>query len=174
MGLLEHWESFCVIVGSAAGALIGLQFVVLTLIAEHPPVDSRAGFAFATPTIVHFSTVLLVTVLMRMPWHALTTVAALWGVLGFAGAIYALVVMRRMGVQRAYRPDLEDWLFHVAAPFAGYATLAVSALVVPSNAGDALFGIAAAVLILLFTAIHNAWDAVSYHVLVARAGARGS
>ncbi len=28
------WEAFYVIVGSTAGALIGLQFVVLTLIAE--------------------------------------------------------------------------------------------------------------------------------------------
>jgi hypothetical protein len=31
-----EWDSFYVIVGSAAGALIGLQFVVLTLIAERP------------------------------------------------------------------------------------------------------------------------------------------
>jgi hypothetical protein len=31
---------------------------------------------------------------------------------------------------------------------------------------EALFGIEAAVLLLLFTGIHNAWDAVVYHVLV--------
>jgi hypothetical protein len=30
----EVWESFYAIVGAAAGALIGLQFVVMTLIAE--------------------------------------------------------------------------------------------------------------------------------------------
>ena len=34
---LKHWESFYVIVGAAAGALIGLQFVVMTLLAERPP-----------------------------------------------------------------------------------------------------------------------------------------
>ena len=33
---LKEWDSFCVIVGSAAAALIGLQFVVVTLIAEKP------------------------------------------------------------------------------------------------------------------------------------------
>jgi hypothetical protein len=37
MSEFTEWDSFYVIVGSAAGALIGLQFVVMTLIAERPP-----------------------------------------------------------------------------------------------------------------------------------------
>src|SRR5262249_15027400 len=46
---LTEWDSFYVIVGSAAGALIGLQFVVITLIAERPPLRAaEAGPAFAT------------------------------------------------------------------------------------------------------------------------------
>lgn len=36
MSELTEWGSFYLIVGSAAGALIGLQFVVMTLIAERP------------------------------------------------------------------------------------------------------------------------------------------
>src|SRR5262249_41637273 len=45
----EEWESFYVIVGAAAGALIGLQFVVMTLTAERPPLRAaEAGRAFAT------------------------------------------------------------------------------------------------------------------------------
>ena len=170
MAALEHWDSFCLLVGGAAGALIGLQFVVLTLIAEHPPIDSRAGFAFATPTIVHFSAVLLVAVLMRMPWHFVSTVAILWAILGFAGVVYVVIVLLRMRAQTAYRPDVEDWIFHVVLPIGGYGTLAISALLAPSHEDGALFGVAAAALVLLFTAIHNAWDAVAYHVLVARAG----
>ncbi|MGC1451610.1 MAG: hypothetical protein WA830_16385 [Candidatus Sulfotelmatobacter sp.] len=31
---------------------------------------------------------------------------------------------------------------------------------------EALFGVAAAALLLLFIGIHNAWDAVTYHVFV--------
>ena len=31
-----------------------------------------------------------------------------------------------------------------------------------------MFGVAAAALLLLFIAIHNAWDAVTYHVFVNR------
>ena len=63
---LADWGSFYVIVGSASGALIGLQFVVMTLLAERPPVDAAAaGASFATPTIVHFGVVLLLAALLN-------------------------------------------------------------------------------------------------------------
>ena len=44
-------ENFYVIVGSSAGALIGLQFVVITLIVDRPiaPGLAQAGDTFATP-----------------------------------------------------------------------------------------------------------------------------
>jgi hypothetical protein len=41
---LDKWESFYVIVGSAAGALIGLQFVVMTLIAQRPRLRAACFF----------------------------------------------------------------------------------------------------------------------------------
>src|SRR5690242_12666330 len=79
MSELEAWDSFYVIIGSAAGALIGLQFVVVTLVAERPALRAtEAGAAFATPTIVHFSAVLLVSALIRVPWDSITPLAALW------------------------------------------------------------------------------------------------
>jgi hypothetical protein len=41
---LSAWESFYVIVGSSGGALIGLQFVVITLIADRRSLaDATAG-----------------------------------------------------------------------------------------------------------------------------------
>jgi hypothetical protein len=164
-----EWDSFYVIVGSAAGGLIGLQFIVMTLIAERPPTGSAEGTAaFVAPTIVHFGTVLLVAAILRAPWHAVTAVAALWGLIGLIGVVYAAIVARRMRVQRAYRPVFEDWLFHALLPFAAYAMLALSAVVAPSYLHEALFGVGAAVLVLLFVGIHNAWDNVSYNVLVAR------
>jgi hypothetical protein len=84
--------------------------------------------------------------------------------LGFSGVVYEIVVVRRMRLQTAYAPVFEDWLFHVLLPFVGYATIAVSAFTLRVNSVDALFAAAAAVLVLLFTGIHNAWDAVTYHV----------
>jgi hypothetical protein len=167
MAELREWESFYVILGGAAAALIGLQFVVLTLIAERPPADARAaGAAFATPTIVHFGTTLLISALVRVPWQAVTSVSVLSAVIGVAGVTYTFVVVRRMRIQKAYQPQFEDWLFYILLPLAAYATLVVSAFMVASQVREALFGIGAAALALLLTGIHNAWDAVTYHVLV--------
>jgi hypothetical protein len=167
MSELAEWDSFYVIVGSAAGALIGLQFVVMTLIADRPPLRApQAGSAFLTPTIVHFGAALLLSALLRAPWHTLTLVAALWGLMGFSGGAYAVIVARRMRVQTAYQPEFEDWLFHVLVPLAAYAMLALSAFAAPSHPYEALFGVGGATLLLLFSGIHNAWDNVAYHVFV--------
>jgi hypothetical protein len=164
---LSKWDSFYVIVGSAAGTLIGLQFVVLTLIAQRPSMGfAEAGAAFSTPTIIHFSTALLLALLLRAPWPGILPVAALCGIVGCCGAIYELIIARRMRKQGVYDPDFEDWLFHVLLPSAAYVVLALAALAALSHFREALFGIGAATLMLLFIGIHNAWDGITYHVFV--------
>jgi hypothetical protein len=164
---LAGWDSFYVIVGSAAGALIGLQFVVMTLIAERPPPRAaEAGPVFGTPTIVHFSAVLLVSALVRMPWQTVMPPAAILGLIGFSGAAYLAITAFRMRKQNAYKPDLEDWLFHILLPFLAYVALPVSAFAAFSDMRDALFGVGASTLLLLFIGIHNAWDSVAYMVFV--------
>jgi hypothetical protein len=70
-----------------------------------------------------------------------------------------------MRTQTAYKPVFEDWLFHFWLPMAAYATLAISGYAAPTKASEALFGVAAGALLLLFIGIHNAWDAVTYHVI---------
>jgi hypothetical protein len=167
MSELAGWDSFYVIAGSAAGALIGLQFVVVTLIAERPALRvAAAGTAFSTPTVVHFGAVLLISALLRAPWRIITWPAALWGLTGLLGAVYELRVARRIRAQPIYRPEFEDWLFHVALPFAAYGTLALSSFAAPSRPREMLFAIGASALVLLFVGIHNAWDTITYHVFV--------
>jgi hypothetical protein len=162
---LAAWDSFYVIVGSAAGALIGLQFVVVTLIAQRPTRTApEASAAFGTPTIVHFGTALLFSALARVPWQTIAVPVIIWAGIGLCGLIYSLNVIRRMRAQGVYEPEFEDWLFHVVLPAAAYAGLALSAIVALSHPRESLFGIGAAVLLLLFIGIHNAWDAVIYHV----------
>ena len=167
MSELAKWDSFYVIMGSAAGALIGLQFVVLTLIADRPPAGAaEAGAAFGSPTIVHFGAVLFLSALLHAPWQTITIVAVLWGGLGFGGVVYAGIIVRRMRKQAAYKPIFEDWLFHVALPLTAYAILSVSSFAAFSDTRAALFGVGGAALLLLFIGIHNAWDSVAYHVFV--------
>ena len=173
MTALAGWQNFYVIVGSSAGALIGLQFVVITLIADVPFRQSaaQAGHAFSTPTIVHFGTVLLLAAVMSAPWNGIATAAVVYGLVGLIGFTYSAIVARRMRIQTLYRPVFEDWLFHVLLPLAAYATLAASAYAARTHLREALFAAAAAALLLLFTGIHNAWDAVTYHVFSRKEGA---
>jgi hypothetical protein len=168
---LAKWDSFYVIVGSAAGALIGLQFIVITLIAERPMAGAaEAGAAFGSPTIVHFCAALFLSALLHVPWQTITIDASIWGLLGFGGVVYSVVVARRMKMQPAYEPVFEDWMFHAALPLAAYAALAVSSFAATFHEREALFGVGGAALLLLFVGIHNAWDNVAYHVLIVRAG----
>src|SRR4030095_4600835 len=128
MSPLNGWDNFYVIVGSSAGALIGLQFVVITLIAEMPVRGAaQASGAFSTPSVVHFGVVLLLSAIVSAPWTGIGIVAFLWGLVGLCGVVYALIVVRRMRKQTAYQPVFEDWLFHVLLPFASYAVLASAA-----------------------------------------------
>lgn len=172
---IEGWENFYVIVGSSAGALIGLQFVVLTLIADTPVagVNAQSGGAFATPSVVHFGVVLLLSALACVPWEGTGTIAAFWGGVGLCGFVYLAAVARRMRAQRAYRPVFEDWLFHAVLPLAAYSLLVAAAGTAFSAIRPALFLVAGASLLLLFIGIHNAWDAVTYHIFVRRREHRG-
>src|SRR4051812_37681895 len=114
---LEGWENFYVIVGTAAGGLIGLQFVVITLISERPrPRIGEATRAFSTPTIIHFTTVLLLSALIAAPWHSMRPLTEVWGIVGFAGLIYSVNVGRLMKVQPIYKPVPSDWLYFFAIP----------------------------------------------------------
>jgi hypothetical protein len=169
MTALNGWENFYVIVGSSAGALVGLQFVVITLVANRPVVrTAEAGAAFATPSVVHLGVVLLLSAIASAPWNGMATVAVLWGLVGLCGMVYAVVVTRRLRIQTIYQPVFEDWLFHALLPFAAYATLAGSACLARAHTRPALFVVGAATLLLLFVGIHNAWDTATYHVFTKR------
>ena len=108
---LAAWENFYIIVGSSAGALTGLQFVVIALIAESRARPTPPEIAaFGTPTILHFCAALLVSCLVSAPWPSLALAGLGLAPCGVAGVVYAVVVVRRARRQEGYRPVLEDWL----------------------------------------------------------------
>ena len=119
MTALTGWQNFYVIVGSSAGALIGLQFILITLLVYIPVGEggAQAGQAFATPTIIHFGAVLLLAGIITAPWQGIAPAAILWGLLGLGGLVYTAIVARRVRRQAAYQAEFEDWLFHVLLPF---------------------------------------------------------
>lgn len=160
---ITGWQNFYVIVGSAAAALTGLMFVVITLIAGARIERSDETFAaFGTPTVVHFCSALLVAAILSAPWQALWQAGLLLGLCGLGGVIYVFIVIRRARRQSTYQPVLEDWLWHVVFPLAAYATFFVAAVMLSVNPVPILFGVGAATVLLLFIGIHNSWDTVTY------------
>src|SRR2546421_679001 len=169
---LAAWGNFYVIIGSAAAALTGLQFVVIALVAESKTRSTMAEIgAFGTPTIVHFCSVLLVSTILSAPWTSFWSVGISLGSCGAVGVIYALIVVLRARRQTGYKPVLEDWLWHCMFPLVAYSALLVGALGLARHSGPSLFAVGAAVILLLFIGIHNAWDTVTY-ILVERGGTR--
>src|SRR2546421_7846135 len=110
---LAAWGNFYVIIGSAAAALTGLQFVVIALVAESKTRSTMAEIrAFGTPTIVHFCAVLLVSTILSAPWTAFSSVGIGLGSCGAVGVTYAVMIVLRARRQTGYRPVLENWLLH--------------------------------------------------------------
>jgi len=158
------WDNFYQLVGTSAGALTGLQFVVVALSAQSRAVRRSEAtlLAFGSPTIVHFCAVLLLAAVVSAPWGQASSAAAILIVAGAAGVGYTVVVTWRAGRQRDYVPVLEDWLWHTIFPGAAYAGVVAAAVSLWSHPAASPFVLAAAALLLLFSGIHNAWDAAAY------------
>ena len=168
---LATWQTFYILIGTAAATLTGLMFIVVTLLAgvrERVPLSSEVFASFNTPNVVHFGLVLLVAAILSAPWQALWLAGVLLGLCGLGGATYAVIVVRRVRRQADYRPVLEDWLFHTVLPLVSYSALVIAGILLPGLPTQALFIIAAATLLLLFVGIHNAWDSVTYIASVRR------
>ncbi|RAQ94287.1 hypothetical protein [Thermogemmatispora tikiterensis] len=160
----SSWQNFYVILGSASATLIGLMFIVITLLASrraHQASEEAIG-AFGTPTVVHMCAAFLVSLILSVPWPALWQAALLIDIGGLAGLIYILIVIRRARRQRSYRPVLEDWIWHVILPFLAYASFLGAGLALLSRAWPALLVIGAAAVLMLLVGIHNAWDTITY------------
>ena len=162
------WESYYVIVGSSAGALTGLQFVVMALIADSwPKGTEKEVAAFGTPTVVHFCSALLLSAILSAPWPTIGGAQAAVAILGVAGILYATITIRRARRTMDYQPVFEDWLWHTILPTIAYAAVAFAAIVLHIDHSTGLFVIAGATLLLLFVGIHNAWDTAAYVALEA-------
>src|SRR5215470_8969622 len=122
--VLKQWTDFYVIVGSSAGALTGLMFVVIALIAEGEKERSMHEIrAFGTPTVVHFCVVLLISGIVSAPWHAVSIAAWCLAGSGAVGVGYAIRVFSHTRRQTGYAPDMGDWFWYTALPLVAYAIL---------------------------------------------------
>ena len=163
---LGGWEDFYLIVGSAAAALTGLQFVVITLVSEAQSRSTSTGAlgAFATPTIVHFCAALFVSVVMCAPWPRLPEPAFVIGAGGAVGLAYTGIVVLRATRQTAYQMVTEDWIWHVTLPLVAYGVQLLAGFLLLRATTVASFTIAASSLLLVYIGIHNAWDTSTFMI----------
>ena len=161
---LTQWGNFFVIVGTAAGALIGLQFVVMALSANLGRSGAPAGAlrAYATPTIVHFSAVLLLAGLLSMPRHTTGSLTLTLIVIAIGGLGYVTWITLEAHRQDAYSPVRSDWAWHTILPLVAYAAILTAGVMASGSTAASLYVVGTAVLLLLFIGIHNAWDGAVY------------
>lgn len=161
--LLSAWNSFYVMIGSSAAALTGLMFVVISLVSDKRQGASEAGISiFSTPTVFHFCCALFTAAVMAAPFPSLMPIAIFVGLVGAVGLFYAVHIARRAAKMQTYRADAEDWAWNVLLPFVAYATLVIGAIAMRFAPSQALYAPAAAVTLLIFIGIHNAWDVVTF------------
>jgi hypothetical protein len=160
---LNSWSSFYMIVGTAAAALTGLQFVAIALVGNlRRRITSREITAFASPTVVHFCSSLFLCAALSAPWRSFLGPGITLEACGLAGTIYALIVASRTHRQTRYRPVFEDWMWHVVLPLFAYITIFAAGVMLRRITAPCLFGVGAATLLLVFIGIHNAWDNIHY------------
>jgi|SRR5579862_2211277 len=161
--MFEGWDSFYLLIGGAAGALIGLLFIVVTLIrGGDVEMKLRTTGVYMTPTVAHLAMVLVLSALATAPSVSTTVDGAIFVVcalacLGFAAR--ALMMFTIRSVQATHWSDI--WAYGVGPLIIciGLAASAATAWVSPARAA---WGIAASLLALLALAIRNAWDLVTW------------
>ena len=78
--MFHGWDNFFFMIGSAAGGLIGLLFVVVTLTAGFERSQALRGSAlYMTPTAMHFAAVLSISAVAVAPGLSAGVTAALFG-----------------------------------------------------------------------------------------------
>jgi hypothetical protein len=157
--LLEGWDNYLVIVGSAAAGLTGLTFIVITLSAQNGLVNPVGLRTFITPTIVHFSAVLGLAALLSMPHQSAFRLMATLSAAGGIGLVYiGTIAFSLARITAIYVPVREDWIWNVMFPAVAYGMLCAGGACVALLPAASGATVGVALLLLLLIGIHNAWD----------------
>ena len=161
--MFKEWDEFYLLAGSAAAVLIGLIFVVMTLMQDRPRSSVLAGARlYMGPVVLQVSFVLVLSSAALVPgisgaaFAGVCAVVALWGL--------ARGVMSLAGLAAIKDPEVHwtDKWFYGAIPAALFAALAVVAWAFWSAQNWAPVGTAAVITGILLLAIRNEWDLVTW------------
>lgn len=157
---LAEWHDFFVLLGTAAGTLVGLLFVAATVSSGIFSLDRRAPLrVFLTATVVHFSSVLAVSLILLLPLTSWPLLGALVLTCALVGLGYSGLALRdavRAGL--IGNIDWEDRTWYGLLPFASYLAELTAGILLASNIASGCAVLAACMGLPLLVGIHNAWD----------------
>jgi len=164
--LIHAWHDFYLLVGTASATLVGLMFVTASIGAQVFTERNREAMrAFISPTVVHFTAVLLICMAAMMPAQDRLLLMLLLLLGGFAGAIYSAKVGYQLFIRRRFDVDVIDRLFYALAPVLGYGFMLAAPALLLAGSEWSLEALAAAVITLLLAGIRNAWDMTLWIVI---------
>lgn len=170
--LLRDWHDFYALIGTASATLVGLMFVAISLGVGVYSAERKTGLrTFVSPTVVHFSAILVTCIVISAPSHSWDSLGGLLLAGGCGGLAYScavFVVMGRGGLTATL--DLEDRIWYALSPIAGYLLVTAAAMGLLLAKPESLELLALALVLLLMVAIRNAWDITVWVVLRPRGG----
>ena len=160
--MFEDWGEFYLMAGGAAAVLIGLIFVVISLMQDRSRSSVLAGSRlYMGPIVLGVSFVLALSAAALVPDitpHEFAAVAAVVAAWGLVRGIMSTVGIRQLKEQVHW----SDVWFYGVAPCALYLLLGWVALSVWNGWNWCEEGVAAAVVANLLLAIRNEWDLITW------------
>lgn len=154
---LERWGNFYVLTSTAAAALIGLLFVLITLAGERRRSEAAKIRLYLTPTVVYFGSVFLLAALLTFPDHTRGTATLCCCSVGAVGMLYAASLLVSKGGRKTRYTAASEIVLYVVCPAAAYALLLVGGVVLGHAPQRGLTLTAAGMLALVTLAVRNSW-----------------
>jgi hypothetical protein len=157
---LSDWHDFYSLIGAASATLVGLLFVAASIGAGVFTRENQVGIrSFLSPTVVHFSAVLIICLLATIPTQTWNFLGVLETCTGATGLVYSAWIWRRMIKHGLIGTiDLADRLWYALLPIAAYVLVIVAGVGILRESAFSLNILAMALIVLLLIGIRNAWD----------------
>lgn len=161
MVMFEGWGEFYLLAGSAAAVLIGLLFVVVTLMHDRPRSYVFKGASlYMGPIVLHMSLILALSAATLSRGMTPAGFGAIVAAVALVGLVRSFMVSAGIRVFREPPPHWTDIWCYGLIPAGLYAALGFVALGVWQNQAWAEQGVAAVIVALLLISIRNEWDLV--------------
>jgi hypothetical protein len=158
--VLSEWHDFFVVIGAAAGTLIGAMFVVVSIGSGLIKGSELTSRIFVTPTIVHLAFALMASAFVLVPT---LTRLRLGTAAGLAGIVFVGYAARNaFHIHRRDNVDWSDHLWYAFCPLVAYLIMIGGAVMVLESYRGGIEALGLALALLVISGIRNAWDLILF------------